>query len=167
MTADPPGTPGSTNDSTNDSTGGSATDLPEEALSWDGEGDVSHEPAPVRRRRASPPAGHGAPAEAEPKPEHAPAQASGFALVTYGILAATSLFSAFGWLTTTTSTVVAMGSPLASFMYHLGEVLAVASAPLWFAAVFFFTRRRKPIVRLLWLLLGLVVLLPVPFLLGV
>jgi hypothetical protein len=159
MTADPPTTPGEPEDDR------------EEALSWDGEGDVSYEPARVTPRRRPAEGADSRPAERSPATTtpatEAPAQTSGFVLVTYGILAATYLFYAFGWLTTTTSTIVAMGDPLGDFMFQLGEVLAVASAPVWFGAVFVFTRSRKPIVRLLWLLVGLVVLLPVPFLLGV
>jgi hypothetical protein len=168
MTADSPHTPG-----TDDGADDDGTDA---ALTWDGEGDVTHEPAPTRRRpapRATPET------RATPEPTAtpatpaatatavAPSQTSGFVLVTYGILAATYLFYAFGWLTTTTNTIVAMGDPLGDFMFQLGEVLAVASAPVWFGAVLLFTRSRKPIVRLLWLLLGLVVLLPVPFIMGV
>ena len=39
-------------------------------------------------------------------------------------------------------------------MFQLGEFLAIARPALWFVAAFILTRGRKPLVRLLWLLVG-------------
>jgi hypothetical protein len=51
-------------------------------------------------------------------------------------------------------------------MYQFGEFLAIVSPLVWFATVLLLTRDSKPISRLLWLLLGVVVLIPWPFLLS-
>ncbi len=91
-------------------------------------------------------------------------------LVTYGILAGGYLIFTLGWVTSVlryndryaTST-----EPLNAFMFGLGEILAVASPVLWFTAALVLTRGRKPVVRLLVLLVGLVAVLPWPFVLGV
>jgi hypothetical protein len=51
-------------------------------------------------------------------------------------------------------------------MYQFGEFLAIASPALWFGAVFLLTRGRAPLVTVLWLVIGLVVLVPWPTLFG-
>ena len=97
----------------------------------------------------------------------APAPTSSFLLVTYGIIAGIFLLYAIGWFTTVRRSSYIDPSALGAFMSILGEILAVAAAPVWFGAVFVLTRDSKPLVRLLWLLLGLVLLVPVPFVMGV
>jgi hypothetical protein len=148
----------------------------EAAFTWDGETDASHvagpkpqrarkpgrpEPEPAPRTVAEAPAGS-APADAA-----AATPASSFLLVTYGILAGAYALYAIGWLASILRSTLTLDNLLSEIMYQLGEFLAIAAAPLWFASVFFLTRGRRPIVRLLWLLVGLVLLVPVPFVLGV
>jgi hypothetical protein len=147
----------------------------EEALNWDGETDASHVagPKPARQRPArvrpartpstSPPAEAAAPVPAAP----ADAATSSFLLVTYGILAGAYALYTIGWITSVLRSTLTLDNLLSEIMYQFGEFLAIASAPLWFAAVFSLTRGRRPIVRLGWLLAGLVLLVPVPFVLGV
>lgn len=139
-------------------------DVDEEALSWGDESDPSYAPD--------------APASAPVVPSSSPSTASvlspvaapgisSFLLVSYGILAGAYLIYTLGWV------VVVLG-PLAGginadvlgqLMYRVTQVLAVASPAIWFGAAFLLTRGRRPIVRLLVLLLGLVVVLPWPFIL--
>jgi hypothetical protein len=93
-------------------------------------------------------------------------------LVTYGILAGAYLIYTFGWVTSVVrynDPVLRPASPepLNAFMFGLGEILAILAPALWFAASFVLTRGRKPVIRLLLLLIGLVVVLPWPFVLGV
>lgn len=91
-------------------------------------------------------------------------------LVTYGILAGGYLIFTLGWLTSIlryNDRYSASTEPLNAFMFGLGEILAIASPLLWFAAAILLTRGRKPFLRLVWLLVGLVVVLPWPFVLGV
>jgi hypothetical protein len=97
----------------------------------------------------------------------APLPASSFLLVSYGILGGVYALYTVGWITTVLRSSISFSDLLGEFMYQLGEFFAIAAAPVWFAAVFVFTRNAKPLVRLLWLLLGLVLLVPVPFVLGV
>ncbi len=99
----------------------------------------------------------------------APAQRGtpGILIVTYGILAGLYLLLTAGWFATVARSTVTLPSLFPEIMYQFGEFLAIASPALWFASVVLLTRGRRPIVRLLLLLLGLVVILPWPFVLGV
>lgn len=88
-------------------------------------------------------------------------------LVTYGIIAGVFLLYTVGWIITISRSTTTLSSLLGEIMFQLGEFLAIASPAVWFASAFLLTRGRKPIVRLLVLLLGLVATVPWPFLLGV
>ena len=55
--------------------------------------------------------------------------------------------------------------PVAQFMFGLGNWFAILAVPLWFGVTLWLTAGR-PRRRLLWLFAGVVVLLPLPFLLG-
>jgi hypothetical protein len=148
----------------------------EEALSWDGETDASHVagPKPDRRRagrqRADRTPRATAPAYVAPTDDDVPAPpaATGsLLLVTYGIVAGAYALYTAGWLTSVLRSTLTLDTLLGEILYQFGEFLAISSAPLWFAAVIVLTRGRRPIVRLAWLLVGLVLLVPVPFVLGV
>ena len=90
-------------------------------------------------------------------------------LVTYGILGGIHLIYAIGWvvgLQRLNNISVPSSDPLTAIMFQLGEALAIVSPVTWFAAAFLLTAGRRPIVRLLWLLAGLVVVAPWPYILG-
>jgi len=148
----------------------------EEALNWDSSSrDASYVegPAPVRQGEAAPPAAvraQGASAGGAADASDAPpavVPTSPFLLVTYGIVAGIFLLYAIGWFTSVRRGSYVDPSVLGTFMTGLGQVLAVVAAPVWFGAVFLLTRHSKPISRLLCLLLGLVLLVPIPFVMGV
>jgi hypothetical protein len=91
-------------------------------------------------------------------------------LVTYGILAGAYLIYTIGWVVSVqryNASFVVSSEPLNAFMFGLGQVLALLSPALWFAAALLLTRGRKPVIRLLILLVGLIAVLPWPFVLGV
>jgi hypothetical protein len=92
-------------------------------------------------------------------------------LVTYGVLGGIYLIYTIGWVVVVQRlNALRAGAPsdvLADFMFALGEALAIMSPVIWFAAAFLLTRGRKPLVRLLWILVGLVVVIPWPFVVGV
>lgn len=91
-------------------------------------------------------------------------------LVTYGIVAGAYGIYTIGWVVSIQRYVAGFptsAEPLNAFMFGLGEVLAIASPALWFGTVLLLTRGRKPLLRLVWLLVGLVAVLPWPFVLGV
>jgi len=91
-------------------------------------------------------------------------------LVTYGILAGAYLLYTVGWVASVqryNATVVTSSEPLNAFMFGLGQILAMLAPALWFAATLLLTRGRKPVIRLLVLLVGLAAVVPWPFALGV
>ena len=143
-----------------------SADVEDEALSWGDESDPSYAPAApapevAKDLRVEP---------VETSPTTDPTAKPGttsFLLVSYGILAGAYLIYTLGWL------VVVLG-PLAGginadvlgqLMYRITQVLAVAAPAIWFGAAFLLTRGSRPIVRLLALLIGLVIVLPWPFIL--
>jgi len=132
---------------------GSSDAADEEGLRWDGD----DEPVtPVEKQR---------PAEVVDEKNDAPATSSPL-LVTFGIIAGVYLLYTIGWVLAALRTSSNSGDILVQLMFQLGQFLAIAGPALWFATVFVITRSRKPGVRLLWLVLGLLIFVPLPFILG-
>ncbi len=148
-------------------------DEDDDALSWAGGSDATHVDTPV-----------GANAARQPKPKRSDVggpratsatvvddtpstPASAAFLVTIGILAGIYLLYTFGWLITVQHTGTLAVTPLEQIAITLKEYLAIAACALWFAAVFYLTRHQRPAVRLTWLVIGAIVLIPWPFVLGI
>ncbi|HET6673056.1 MAG TPA: DNA polymerase III subunit gamma/tau [Agromyces sp.] len=85
-------------------------------------------------------------------------------LVVLGVLGGVYLLYAIGWLIAATTAPPQLADPLAQFMYSLGRWLAAAAPVLWFATVFWLAAGHRQ-ARLLWLIAGAVLLVPLPFLL--
>jgi hypothetical protein len=138
-------------------------DPDEEATTWAGDTDPSHVAAPEPK----------APAQAVVGNDVKPAMPAAL-LITYGVLGGAYLLYTAGWFASVVrlnAVRASSGDALSEIMFQLGEFLAIASPLFWFGAVFLLTRGRKMrgrkvIVRLLWLLAGILVLLPWPFILG-
>ena len=58
-------------------------------------------------------------------------------------------------------------SLLDAIMYQFGEFLAIVAAPLWFGVVWWLSASAGTRPRLVWLVAGLVVVFPLPFVLPV
>ena len=128
----------------------------DEALSWAGDDDHTHVAAQANAA---------GPVVAE-YPEDAAPRTSSLLLIVYGVLAGVYLLYTVGWITSVTRTTLPVYDLLSGIMYQFGQFLAIASPALWFTAAVLLTRDRTPVVRLLWVVLGLVVVAPWPFLLG-
>jgi hypothetical protein len=87
------------------------------------------------------------------------------ALVGLGILAGVYLLYTIGWLIGAGRLETSLTDPLARFMFSLSTWLAIAAPMVWFAASFWLTRG-KPRLRWTWLILGAVLLAPLPFIAG-
>src|SRR4051812_8924732 len=127
----------------------------EEGLRWDGD------PADTATPRVS-----NATAARDDDDREPVEQLSSALLVTYGIIGGVYLLYTIGWVIAATRTSSGSADILVQIMFQLGQFLAIAGAPLWFVTVFSLTRTRKPAVRLLWLVLGLALFAPLPFILG-
>lgn len=87
-------------------------------------------------------------------------------LVVYGVFAGAFLLFIVGWIIAVQRTATTLANPFFNFANHFGEFLAVVSPLFWFVGVLFLTRDRRAFVRIGWLLVGIVILAPWPFILG-
>lgn len=143
-------------------------DPEEDALSWGDEADATHIAAPATAATTPPLKTSQPRTEVIVDPAVKPATSS-LQLVTYGVLAGAYLIYTIGWVISIqrlNAVQPASTEVLNAIMFGLGEILAIASPVIWFGAAFLLTRGRRPIVRLLWILVGLLAVLPWPFVLG-
>ncbi|MCW4384946.1 hypothetical protein OH146_04070 [Salinibacterium sp. SYSU T00001] len=127
-------------------------DSDDDALRWDDD-DPSHVAGPASARE-----GRTAPAAAEP------GGTSSALLVAYGITAGIFLLYCVGWAVAVQRDDFTQPGLFDEIMYQLGEFLAIASPVIWMAAVFGLVRRSG--TRLVWLIVGVLLLVPWPFVLG-
>ncbi len=125
----------------------------DEALRWGDESDPTHVDAPVLEN----------PTDDAPFEE---AGTSSALLVTLGVFGGVFLLFTVGWIIGVQRSTVPSTGVFFTFMYRLGQILAIAAPAGWFIGVLVLARERRAGVRLLWLLLGVVLLAPWPFILG-
>jgi hypothetical protein len=130
-----------------------AVDNYEEGLSWGAENDPTHVEAPAAEQAAD---------SDEP---HEPGTGSAL-LVTLGVFGGIFLLYTVGWLIGMQRSTVPSATLFFVFMYRLGQVLAIAAPAAWFVGVLVLARERRAGVRIIWLLVGVVLLAPWPFILG-
>ena len=137
----------------------------DDALSWAGDKDVAPPDAS--------PLDSAAPRDATftqtgtaTKAATAPATtASSFSLIAMGVLAGIYLLYTIGWFIGVTRIGNPLPDPVAQFMFSFGSWLAVAAPVIWFAATYWLTEASLRL-RFVWLLIGVVVLAPLPFIVG-
>ena len=151
----------------------------DDALSWAGENDptlsadgATARPDPAQGRAATPPTtatpATGATVSDDADADIAPVGEGvrgSVELVLTGILAGIYLLYTIGWFIGVGRITNPAGEPVAAFMFSLGTWLAVAAPAVWFGVSYALTDGR-PRIRLVWLILGVVLLAPVPFILG-
>ncbi|MBM7505127.1 DNA polymerase III subunit gamma/tau [Agromyces aurantiacus] len=155
----------------------------DEALRWEGDDDATLAPGWKRvgspAAAPSPGAVEGAEgatsdgatavsaiAEAGEPDETAAAQPGSAELVLLGVFGGVYLLYTLGWILSVLRVQNAAQDPVSQVMFALGLWLAVLAPALWFGVTFALTRGRTR-ARLIWLLVGAVVLLPVAFVAGV
>jgi hypothetical protein len=163
-------------------------DEDDEALTWQGAPDPSHYEAPVPKQpklsrkekraaaadtRAAEVAAddvgdgtHYSDSDAASDDDEAPATSSAL-LITLGILAGVYLLYTVGWVVTVQHAGSLASTPLDHIAIDVQEGLAICAAAFWFGATIFLTQGRRPVVRLVWLLIGAIVLIPWPFVFGI
>jgi hypothetical protein len=153
-------------------------DHDDEALSWEGDDDPTLAPGWKRVGNAAPTTEASTTGEADASPEASTAderapgdavaarrQTGSVELVVFGVLAGVYLLYTVGWLLTAVRTSTPGTSVVADAMYQVGLWLSVLAPALWFGLVYAVVA--KPARRILWLVVGAVVLVPLPFVLGV
>lgn len=140
----------------------------DDALSWDGDDDPTLVPGSVDEPPASGPAVEPEPADAPVGDAEAPEPAGlgNVALVSYGVLGGVYALWIAGWILGSLRLrawiETATGSA-ADVMFHASMVLAIAAPVLWFFTAVVATRLRTTGTTFLWLGIGLVLLVPWPF----
>ncbi|UOE45441.1 hypothetical protein [Agromyces larvae] len=157
-----------------------ATDSDEEAFRWEGDDDPTLAPGwkvvggPASRETQADAEGAAGGAIGDESPSAWPTSSAdptgrptigSLELVVLGVLGGVYLLYTVGWLVTVVRTDAPGTSVLGDLMYGLGLWLAVLAPALWFALVFALVRRAP--LRLLWLAVGALLLVPLPFVLGV
>ncbi|WP_166983382.1 hypothetical protein [Paramicrobacterium fandaimingii] len=141
-------------------------DRDDDPLSWAGDDDPTLQTGaadhPVTKKSARKRARSTAPTAAVADSSQ---QLGSTMLVVLGILGGIYLLYTVGWALNIGRDSYAVASPIDQIMYTGGLWLAAAAAPLWFAASLWFTRGHAR-ARIIWLLLGMLVLIPWPFVIG-
>jgi hypothetical protein len=83
-----------------------------------------------------------------------------------GIVAGIYLLYTIGWFISASRVDNPLADPVGAFMFSLGAWLAVAAPVIWFGAAVWLTDGR-PRTRAAWLIAGVVLLAPMPVILGV
>jgi len=157
----------------------------DEALSWEGDDDPTLAPGWKRVGKAVPAtdasrggasdadaetadAGDAEPVE-DSSADHdmagAPRQTGSVELLILGVLAGVYLLYTVGWMLTAVRTEAPGTSIVGDAMYTFGLWLSALAPALWFGLVHVVVASTSR--RLLWLVVGAVVLVPLPFVLGV
>ena len=154
-------------------------DSDDDALRWEGDDDPTLAPgwktvgsqssaAPLAGDAAeasgAPVANSAAAAVDEPESTDAAPQTGSAELVVLGVLGGVYLLYTIGWLIVAIGEQQPFADPVAQFMYGLGSWFAVVAAPLWFGAVLWLASGHRR-ARLIWLIVGAVLLVPIPFIL--
>ncbi|HEY4268946.1 MAG TPA: hypothetical protein VGM94_12220 [Galbitalea sp.] len=156
----------------------------DDALSWGGARDPSHFETPVAAIAPKPTRAERRAARSQDvAPWHEPAPgeedetdaatagrfgavADGAVLISLGILGGIYLLYTVGWIISLQRLYYIATTALDQEAFVVQQYLAIAAPVAWFVAVIWFTRHRHPVARLIWLIVGAVVLVPWPFVLG-
>ena len=140
----------------------------EEALTWAGTRDPSSyespAPKPAKPGRAETTATVDSVDEAID--EDARPSTSAVMLVALGVLGGIYALYTIGWFVSWQRLIYIDTDVLELTAFRVQQVFAIVAAPGWFIAALALTRDRKPAVRLLWLVIGALVLIPWSFVLG-
>jgi hypothetical protein len=141
-------------------------DSDDDALRWEGDDDPTLAPGWKTVGNPVPATDAGRAAnEGDGESDADAAQTGSVELVVLGVLGGVYLLYAVGWLIVAVGTSPPGVSVVGDAMYALGLWLAVLAPALWYGLMLLATRRSRP--RLAWLVLGALVLVPLPFALGV
>lgn len=131
----------------------------DDALSW---GDEVDDSTHVHGVAAAPVDGATSDSVA-PAASVSPSAGSSVLLVVYGVFGGVYLLFVIGWVIGVQRDTYTAPDLVSEIMYQFGEFLAIASPVLWFVTTLVLTRDRRAITRFLWLLAGVLMLAPWPF----
>ncbi|MFI8631785.1 DNA polymerase III subunit gamma/tau [Microbacterium sp. NPDC077663] len=155
----------------------------EDAFRWEGDDSATRPPRPDRAGAALPEGWHAVgkgseaasvetdepdPKAGEPRDEEAePGSHGNVALVSLGLLGGIYLLYTVGWLLGSSRLFAATSFWLEPAAVVPALWVAVAAPALWFGGVLLLTRASASWVRFAWLIVGVFLLVPWPFVIGV
>jgi hypothetical protein len=148
----------------------------DDALSWDGDDDptldVGVDTPRTSRVEPTTVAAPAAPRAREPRRvaedqrnDDAPGGLGNVALVSLGLIAGAYVFFAIGWFIAGLRLQAVSGLPVDPITLTAMTVAAACAPLVWFTASFALTRRARTWIRFAWLIAGIVLFVPWPFLL--
>lgn len=95
-----------------------------------------------------------------------PPVTSAAVLLSLGVLAGVYLLYTVGWIVSLQRMLYFAANSLDQDAFRIQQLLAIAAPLLWFLATLLFTRKHTPVTRLVWLVVGAVLLVPWSFIFG-
>ncbi|MDQ1572923.1 MAG: hypothetical protein QOH44_482 [Actinomycetota bacterium] len=95
-----------------------------------------------------------------------PPVASAAVLLSLGVLAGVYLLYTVGWIVSLQRMLYFAANSLDQDAFRIQQLLAIAAPLLWFLATLLFTRKHSPVTRLVWLVVGALLLVPWSFIFG-
>ena len=157
-------------------------DEDDDALTWDGARDPSHYETPVAKPVKPAKVGAGGPstssetgvgAGAEIGAAGAAAETAGMntvassaLLISLGVFVGVYALYTIGWFVSWQKFTYTASDQLDQVAFLVQQLLAIIAPAVWFGTTVFLTRGRKPALRLVWLLIGALVLIPWSFTMG-
>lgn len=153
-------------------------DEDDDALTWEGARDPSHYETPIAKpvkptkvAADGPSAGSGtgvgsAAHDDSEDPAALGSVASSALLISIGVFVGVYALYTVGWFVSWQRFLYTSTDQLEQVAFTVEQLLAIVAPAAWFAAAFLLTRNRRPAVRLVWLLIGALALIPWPFTLG-
>ena len=138
----------------------------EDALSWAGDEDrlTTGSHASAKREAGGASSVKKSPTSKDhPSPDDSPAGLSSAALIGFGIFGGIYLLYSVAWLITALRNPTQIADALGNAMFQFGLWLSVASPAIWFGAVLYLGKEKKVSARMLFLLVGALVLIPWPY----
>jgi hypothetical protein len=139
-----------------------STDPDEEALRWAGDSDLDY----PKQAEPAADAADGDLTDADEDAASAAKPANPLLVVAYGIIGGIYVLYSVAWLIAVTADPFSRDTLFAEIMAQFGEFLAIAAPLVWLAVTVLLTRNRSALLRLGWLVGGLILLFPLPYLLG-
>lgn len=88
---------------------------------------------------------------------------SSVALVGFGVFAGIYLLFSVAWLITAMRNTKELSDVFANFMFQAGIWACVLAPAIWFGAVLFLARGKSAARHFIWLFIGVIVLIPWPY----
>ncbi|MDQ1544394.1 MAG: hypothetical protein QOK08_2032 [Actinomycetota bacterium] len=95
-----------------------------------------------------------------------PPVTSAAVLLSLGVLAGVYLLYTVGWIVSLQRMLYFAANSLDQDAFRIQQLLAIAAPLLWFLATLLFTRKHSPVTRLVWLVVGALLLVPWSFIFG-